>query len=45
MKLIIGHLYPELMNIYGDMGNIIALQKRAEWRGIEVVIKKFSIEM
>ncbi|KKS65349.1 glutamine amidotransferase [Candidatus Daviesbacteria bacterium RIFCSPLOWO2_01_FULL_43_38] len=44
MKLIIGHLYPELMNIYGDMGNIIALQKRAEWRGIEVVIKKFSIE-
>lgn len=43
MKLIIGYLYPDLMNIYGDTGNIIALQKRAEWRGIEVVTKNFSI--
>lgn len=43
MKLTIGYLYPDLMNIYGDTGNIIALQKRAEWRGIEVVIKNFSI--
>ena len=29
----IGHLYPEAMNIYGDMGNIRTLQRRAEWRG------------
>ena len=43
MKLVIGYLYPDLMNIYGDAGNIIALQKRAEWRGIEVVTKNFSI--
>jgi len=39
MKLVIGYLYPDLMNIYGDTGNIIALKKRAEWRGIEVEIK------
>src|SRR5256885_436257 len=26
------------MNIYGDRGNILTLQKRAEWRGITVVI-------
>ncbi|MBI2334238.1 glutamine amidotransferase [Candidatus Daviesbacteria bacterium] len=44
MKLIIGHLYADLMNIYGDMGNIIALKKRAEWRGIEVKLKVKSLK-
>lgn len=43
MKITIGYLYGDLMNIYGDTGNIITLKKRAEWRGIEVVIKMFSI--
>ena len=43
MKLTIGYLYGGLMNIYGDTGNIIALKKRAEWRGIEVQIKNISI--
>ncbi len=28
----VGWLYPDLMNIYGDRGNIITLLKRAEWR-------------
>jgi len=27
-------LYPELMNIYADRGNIAVLQARCEWRGI-----------
>ena len=31
------------MNIYGDTGNIICLQKRCEWRGIEVEIKNLTI--
>lgn len=31
------------MNIYGDTGNIIALQKRAQWRGIEVEVKNISL--
>ncbi|MBI2337832.1 glutamine amidotransferase [Candidatus Daviesbacteria bacterium] len=39
MKLIIGYLYGDLMNIYGDTGNITALKKRAEWRGIDVEVK------
>ncbi|HCM82077.1 TPA: cobalamin biosynthesis protein CobQ [Patescibacteria group bacterium] len=34
----IGWLYPELMSTYGDRGNIIVLQKRCEWRGIDVTI-------
>lgn len=29
------HLYPDRMNIYGDYGNIIALQQRMDWRSIE----------
>ena len=35
MKLTIGHLYPELLNLYGDRGNIQCLMKRCQWRGIE----------
>lgn len=42
-NLTIGWLYPELMSTYGDRGNIIALQKRCEWRGIEVEVKKLDI--
>lgn len=44
MKLVIGYLYGDLMNIYGDTGNIIALQKRAQWRGIEVEVRVKSLE-
>ena len=43
MKIIIGYLYGDLMNIYGDTGNIIALQRRALWRGIEVEVQKISV--
>ncbi|MBI2018704.1 glutamine amidotransferase [Candidatus Daviesbacteria bacterium] len=43
MKLIIGYLYGDLMNIYGDTGNIITLTKRAQWRGIEVQVKQISM--
>jgi CobQ-like glutamine amidotransferase family enzyme len=37
-KLTIGWLYPQLMSTYGDRGNILVLQKRCEWRGINVEI-------
>ncbi len=33
-KLRILHLYADRMSIYGDLGNIICLQKRLEWRSI-----------
>lgn len=42
-KLTIGWLYPELMSTYGDRGNIICLQKRCEWRGIGVEVKKLDL--
>ncbi len=38
-SLTIGWLYPELMNIYGDVGNIISLVKRCEWRQIRTDVK------
>jgi CobQ-like glutamine amidotransferase family enzyme len=31
----VGWLYPDLMNIYGDRGNILTLLRRAEWRGYD----------
>jgi lipid II isoglutaminyl synthase (glutamine-hydrolysing) len=34
-KFTVGWLYPDLMNIYGDRGNILTLLKRAEWRDYE----------
>ena len=36
MKLTIAHLYPEAMDLYGDRGNVMAIQRRCQWRGIEV---------
>lgn len=42
-KLTIGWLYPELMSTYGDRGNVICLQKRCEWRGIKVDVKKLDV--
>lgn len=30
------HLFPDLLNLYGDKGNIAVFTKRCEWRGIEV---------
>ena len=34
-RFTIGWLYAELMNIYGDRGNVLTLAKRAEWRGLD----------
>lgn len=42
MNLTIFHLYPDLMNLYGDIGNVIALKKRMEWRNIECEIKEIK---
>ena len=35
MKVVVGHLYPDYLNIYADRGNMAVLARRAEWRGIE----------
>lgn len=43
LDLNICHLYPDLLNTYGDRGNILALQKRAQWRGINTTIQNITI--
>lgn len=43
MKLSICHLYPNLLNLYGDRGNIIILCQRLRWRGLEVDLTEVSI--
>jgi lipid II isoglutaminyl synthase (glutamine-hydrolysing) len=42
MKITIGHFFASIMNTYGDDGNIIALKKRCEWRGIDVEVKEIT---
>ncbi|HJX33291.1 MAG TPA: hypothetical protein VJ257_03750, partial [Solirubrobacterales bacterium] len=34
----IAHLYPSLLNVAGDGGNLIAIAQRAKWRGIPVEV-------
>lgn len=44
MKIAIGWLYPTLMSTYGDRGNVICLQRRCQWRGIDVEIVALTRE-
>lgn len=43
-KITIGHLYPDLLNLYGDRGNIQCLVKRCQWRGIDAEVIEFKLE-
>ena len=38
IRLTIHHLYADMMNLYGDRGNVISIKKRCEWRGIPVEV-------
>ncbi len=42
-KLVIAHMYPDLLNLYGDRGNVLALYHRASKRGIDVEIRQISV--
>jgi CobQ-like glutamine amidotransferase family enzyme len=39
----LGHLYPSLMNIYGDRGNIICLQRRCRLRGVDLQVTALEV--
>src|SRR5438046_10732283 len=45
MDLRIAHLYPDLMSVYGDRGNVLALAQRARWRDIAVEVRAFTAGM
>ena len=35
LEISFAHIYPKLLNIYGDVGNVLTLKNRCEWRGIK----------
>lgn len=37
------HLYPDLLNLYGDRGNVFAFMRRCQWRGIEARLHNISL--
>jgi len=42
-EFIIAHMYPDLMNLYGDRGNLLCLKRRLEWYGHQCVIKDICL--
>ena len=42
--IVVAHLFPELLNLYGDLGNIRVLVQRARWRGFDVVVRATSAD-
>ena len=43
LSLRLAHLYPKLMNLYGDRGNIICLRRRCQAREIELVVDDLGL--
>lgn len=43
MRLRVCHLYPDLLNLYGDRGNVLIICRRAAWRGIQVELDAVSL--
>ena len=44
MKITIAHLYPDLLNLYGDRGNIQCMVMRCLWRGIGAEVKEYRLQ-
>src|ERR687884_1086421 len=42
-RLVVGHLFPDYLNIYADRGNIAVLARRAAWRGLELEVRAVSL--
>ena len=41
-RLVVVHLFPELLNLYGDLGNVRVLVRRAQWRGFDVEVRSIG---
>jgi lipid II isoglutaminyl synthase (glutamine-hydrolysing) len=42
--VVVGHLYPDYLNIYADRGNMAVLAQRAAWRGIGFAVEPVGME-
>lgn len=43
MRIRLGHLYPDYLNIYADRGNLAVLERRAALRGHELVVHAIDV--
>lgn len=43
MELNICHLYPDVLNLYGDRGNVLTMKKRLEWRGLDCTVTELPL--
>ena len=43
MRIRLGHLYPDYLNIYADRGNIAVLAQRAAWRGHDLDVAELTV--
>ncbi len=43
MKIVVGHLYPDYLNIYADRGNMAVLERRAALRDHELDVRSVGI--
>src|SRR5581483_3749111 len=43
-RIVVGHLFPDYLNIYADRGNIAVLRARAAWRGYELEVRSLGAE-
>ena len=43
MELNICHLYPDVLNLYGDTGNILCMRQRLSWRGIPSTLTRVRV--
>ncbi len=43
MELRICHMYPDVLNLYGDRGDILCMSQRLKWRGLGVEVTRLPI--
>lgn len=43
MTIVVVHLYPRELGINGDVGNVTALRKRAQWRGLPLKVHDHEV--
>jgi lipid II isoglutaminyl synthase (glutamine-hydrolysing) len=44
VRVVIGHLFPDYLNIYADRGNTAVLARRAAWRGHELEVRPLGAD-
>ena len=43
LEIKFAHIYPKMLNLYGDTGNVLTLKKRCEWRNIKFIHEEINI--